>query len=73
MTTHPMLLISKGPSSNFALTTYWCRDIAAAALFFLTNVGEGAFSEGGVGHPRGGSYPLLGKSSSHPRLIYYNG
>ena len=73
MTTHPMLLISKGPSSNFVLTTYWSRDLAAAALFLFTNVGEGAFSEVGVGHPSGGLYPLLGKRCRNPRLIYYNG
>jgi hypothetical protein len=31
------------------------------------------FSDVDVGHPSGGSYPLLGKRCSHPRLIYYDG
>jgi hypothetical protein len=34
---------------------------------------EEEFLEVGVGHPRGGSCPLLDKRCSHPRLIYYNG
>jgi hypothetical protein len=32
---------------------------------------EGMFSAVGVGHTRGGSYPLSDKRCSHPRLIYY--
>jgi hypothetical protein len=32
---------------------------------------EDVFYEVGVGHPRGGSCPLLDKRCNHPRLIYY--
>src|SRR5215213_5562527 len=46
-------------------------ELIAQSLFvpLFTEVRGRGFSEVGVGHPRGGSYPLLDKRCSHPRLI----
>ena len=47
------------------------EDFCAGSPAINEVVLEGRFSEVGVGHPRGGSCPLLDKRCSHPRLIYY--
>jgi hypothetical protein len=62
MTTHPMLLISKGPSSNFVLTTYWSRDLAAAALFLFTLVRGRSVLRGWRGTPERRIISLVGQT-----------
>jgi hypothetical protein len=54
----------------------WCAIACPNTLpggAYSPNLLGGVVSAVGVGHPRGGLYPLLDKRCSHPRLIYDDG